>query len=221
MSDVAGLESRGDGPLVTWATPFYRTVRFTGRATCRTYFRLRVEGLANVPATGGAVVATNHQSFLDIMLIAAALDRHVSFVARDTLAEWWWLRLMIRQSGSVLVRRGTSDRAALRGMAAHLEAGDLVAIYPEGTRTRDGRLGTLKGGAILAARMAGVPILPGGIRGAYEAWPRGRWLPRPRRVAIRFGPPIDSTLPDAMEQLKASIGGMIGDGTYASVPSSP
>lgn len=221
MSAVSGMEDAGEEPLITWATPFYRTVRFFGRATCRACFRLRVEGLANVPATGGAVVATNHQSFLDIMLVAAALDRHVSYVARDTLAEWWWLRLTIRQSGSVLVRRGTSDRAALRGMAAHLEAGDLVAIYPEGTRTRDGRLGVLKGGAVLAARMAGVPIVPAGIRGAYEAWPRGRIVPRPRRVAIRFGPLIDSGRPDAMERLQATIGGMIGDGTYASVPEAP
>jgi 1-acyl-sn-glycerol-3-phosphate acyltransferase len=144
------------------------------------------------------------------------LPRHASFVARDTLAEQRWLAFVMRECGAVLVKRSTSDRKALRAMVEHLEAGDLVAIFPEGTRTRDGRIGEFKGGALLAARMAKVPIVPAGIRGTFAAYPRGRLIPRPRKIVVRFAPPIDSSLPDAQERLVAAVEGMVGDGRVES-----
>lgn len=187
----------------------------------RVWHRMRVEGLENLPMEGGAVLAANHQSFADILLLGGFVPRHVAFVARDTLANWRWLGYVMRQCGAVLVKRGSSDRKALRGMVDHLERGDLVAIFPEGTRTRDGRLSEFKGGALLAARMAGVPIVPVGIRGAFTAWPRGRPIPFPRKIALRYGAPIDSSLPDAHERVVASIRSMVGDGGYSSVPAIP
>jgi 1-acyl-sn-glycerol-3-phosphate acyltransferase len=206
-------------PLLTRQTLVYRTGSRASLWFCKLYCRLRIEGRSNLPREGGAVLASNHQSFLDIPLIGGcAVPRHVAFVARDTLADWAWLAFVMRQSSAVLIRRGTSDRRALRQMADHLEAGDLVAIYPEGTRTRDGSLQEFKGGALLAARIAKVPIVPVGIRGAFEAWPRGVAVPRPKKIGVRFGAPIDSALPDAQERLVASIQAMIGDGRYRSVP---
>jgi len=103
-------------------------------------------------------------------------------------------------------------------MSETLSSGGIVAIYPEGTRSRDGDPGTFKGGAVMAARLAGVPIIPVGIRGAYQAWPRGRFFPKPWKVAIRFGEPIDPTAEDARERLEGAIRRMIGDGSYGSVP---
>lgn len=203
--------------LRTHKTPVYRLCSFGARAYCKLYHRLRVEGLDNIPKSGGAVLASNHQSFIDILIFGGIVPRHVAFVARDTLADWRWLAYVMDQCGAVLVRRGTSDRKALRAMADHLDRGDVVAIYPEGTRTRDGRIGEFKGGALLAARMAGVPIVPAGIRGAYRAWPRGQTVPRPGKIAVRFGPPIDSSLPDAQERLVAAIDAMVGEGHYESV----
>jgi 1-acyl-sn-glycerol-3-phosphate acyltransferase len=194
--------------LCHWSTWLYGKV----------WHRMRIEGEHNLPREGGAVLAVNHQSFADILLMGGFVPRHVAFVARDTLANWRWLGYVMHQCGAVLVKRGSSDRRALRQMADHLERGDLVAIFPEGTRTRDGRLGTLKGGALLAAKLAKVPIIPVGIRGAYTAWPRGRLVPFPRKIALRYGAPIDSALPDAQERLIASIREMIGDGRYDSVP---
>jgi 1-acyl-sn-glycerol-3-phosphate acyltransferase len=203
--------------ILTHKTFVYHVCSIASLVLCKSYFRLRVEGLDNIPKSGGAVLASNHQSFVDILIIGACSPRHVSFVARDTLADWRWLAYTMRQCGAVLVKRGTSDRRALRAMADHLEREDVVVIYPEGTRTKNGGLQEFKGGALLAARMAKVPIIPCGIRGAFEAWPRGRTIPRPKKIGIRFGPPIDSSLPDAQERMVAAVQSLIGDGRYSSI----
>lgn len=214
----ASRPAAAEEPILTHKTPVYRACSIGSLLLCKIYFRMRVEGLANIPKEGGAVLASNHQSFLDILIYGGCVPRHVAFVARDTLANWRWLAYVMRECGTVLVKRGSSDRRALRQMADHLERGDMVVIYPEGTRTRDGSLQEFKGGALLAARMAGVPIVPCGIRGAYDAWPRGRTLPRPKKIGVRFGPPIDSSLSDAQERMVESIRSMVGNGSYDSVP---
>ena len=195
-------------------TPFYRMMYFLDRTFCRLGFRLEVEGLEHVPMRSGAILAANHQSYLDILVVGASVPRQVTFVARDTLAEWWWLAFVMKRCGAILIRRGTSDRAALRAMSEHVKEGGLVAIYPEGTRSRDGRTGTFKGGAVLAARAGGVPLVPVGIRGAYEAWPKGKLLPRPRRILVTFGPPIDPEVEDATLRLEQSVRELIGDGRF-------
>jgi 1-acyl-sn-glycerol-3-phosphate acyltransferase len=100
-------------------------------------------------------------------------------------------------------------------MIAHLEQGDCVAVYPEGTRTRDGSLGVFRAGAVIAARRAGVPIVPACIRGAFEAWPRDRKLPRPRRIHVRFAAPIPPATENAIEVARGRIAELIGDGRAA------
>jgi 1-acyl-sn-glycerol-3-phosphate acyltransferase len=216
METVEGQIARSSG-----ATRFYWCLRFLDFVFCKAWLRLKVEGLENLPKEGGALLAANHQSFLDILVVGAAVRRHVTFVARDTLADTWWLAHVMRRCGAILIRRGTSDRAAIRAMSEHLSAGDVVAIYPEGTRTRDGKLREFKGGVVMAARLGGVHIVPVGIRGAFDAWPRGRSIPWPRRVGVRFGRPIDPALPDARDRLQAAVAGMIGDGSFGSVPPEP
>jgi 1-acyl-sn-glycerol-3-phosphate acyltransferase len=139
-------------------------------------------------------------------------------VARDSLARSGLLAFVMRECGAVLVRRGQSDRAALRAMVEHLRLGDCLCIFPEGTRSPDGRLQAFHSGALVAARQAEVPLLPIGIRGTFDAWPRAARLPRPRRVALRFGEPVDSGADDALERVRAQIEAMVADGHYASVP---
>ena len=216
-SGVHSAAAQPAEPILTHKTFVYHFCSTSALLFCKAYFRLRVEGLEHIPKSGGAVLASNHQSFVDILILGGCMPRHVAFVARDTLAHWRWLAYTMRQCGAVLVRRGTSDRRALRAMADHLDKDDIVVIYPEGTRSRDGSLQEFKGGALLAARMAGVPIIPCGIRGAYAAWPRGRTIPLPKKIGVRFGPPIDSALPDAQERLIAAVQSLIGDGRYDSI----
>jgi 1-acyl-sn-glycerol-3-phosphate acyltransferase len=183
--------------LIMWLLvhPIYRVV-----------YRVRIEGREHLPE-GGALLAANHESFLDIPLVSrAAAPRHVAFVARDSLAKTRWLAFVMERCGAILLKRGASDRRALREMVAHLVDGDLVAVFPEGTRTRDGSLGPFKGGVLLAAKSAGVPVVPVGIVGSFEAWPRDRKLPGRGRLVARFGPSIPADAPDALARLRDAVG---------------
>lgn len=176
--------------------------------------RVHVEGLEHVPREGGLLVASNHQSHVDVPLLAATVPRVVNFVARDTLEGSALLAWIMRQCGAVLVRRGVADRKAIGAIVRRLEEGGCVVIFPEGTRTQDGGLGELKGGAVLAARLARVPIVPVTVRGALDVLPRKALLVRPRRIWMRFHPVLDPRAPDALERLRATIASCLGDGRY-------
>ena len=115
------------------------------------------------------------------------------------------------ESGSVAIRQGTPDRAALEEIIAHLVQGDCVAVFPEGSRTQDGSLGRFLGGAGVAARRAKVPIVPAAISGAFEALPRQRRFPRPRPIAVRFGAPFPGDTRDSIEVARAAIERMLGE----------
>jgi 1-acyl-sn-glycerol-3-phosphate acyltransferase len=193
-------------------TPVYRALHVCVWLGARLLHRVRIEGRGHLPRSGGYLLAAKHQSFIDIPLIAAVVPGHVCFVARDTLARSRVLGFIIRSCGAVLVRRNTSDRRALREIAAHLARGDRVAMFPEGTRTPDGRVKAFRGGALLAARMAGAPVVPTAIRGAFDALPRQRRILRPARVSVTFGAPLDPRAPDALERLQAAVEAMVGDG---------
>lgn len=210
MSGAAELEPPAQSPeappVVAIGKTYWSIVQLLVRPLLSTLFRARVVGREHLPQSGGALIAANHQSYLDIPLIAlAAWPLHVSYVARDSLAQTAWLAWVMAHCGTILIRRGQADVAAMRRIARHLELGDRVAIFPEGTRSADGTVGPFKKGAVLAARMAKVPIIPCAIDGSFEAWPRGRKLPRPARLHLRFGAPIASDSGDALESVRAAI----------------
>lgn len=196
-------------------SPTYRAIRAVMRIVFRLAFRRRIRGLEHLPESGAVMLVANHQSFLDIPLIAVASPRHVAFVARDSLARSRVLSFIMTSCGVVLVKRGKLDRAVLREMLAHLEGGDCLAIFPEGTRTRDGRVQPFRAGALLAARKARVQIVPVAIRGTFQAWSRAARLPRPAPVSVRFAPAMDAAHPDALEHLQATIDELVGDGLFS------
>jgi len=199
-------------PLIVHARPVYRLVRAFLVVYLRLWHGLRIQGREHLPREGGVLIVSNHQSFLDIPLVAVAAPRHVAYVARSTLASSRLVTFLMRQSGSVFVRQNTADRAALEDMIGHLREGDCVAVFPEGTRTRDGSLGDFRPGAGVAARRAGAPVVPLAISGAFQALPRGRVFPRPVRLTVRFGAPIPAGTENALELARSAIGEMIGDG---------
>lgn len=206
----ASLRARPDA-LVVGSRPAYRVGRGLLVGYLGLCHRFRAEGLAHLPPSGGVLILSNHQSFLDIPAIAVAAPRHVAFVARASLARSRFLDWLMRESGCVLIRPNTPDRAALEGMIGHLQQGDCVGVFPEGTRTVDGSLGVFRAGAVVAARRAGVPIVPAAICGAFEAWPRTRKLPRPGPIRVRFGAPIPPDAEHAIERVRQAIAEMVGD----------
>jgi len=165
----------------------------------------KVTGAQHIPKSGPCVFVANHQSFLDIPFFAAQIPRHVSFVARESLAKSKLLAYIMDQAGCVLVKRGESDLAAVREMVAHLKGGDAVCIFPEGTRSKDGSIGEFRRGALLAARRGGAPVIPVGISGSFEAWPPGQKWPHSRRIRFAIGEPIDPRSENALENVRARV----------------
>ena len=199
----------------------YRAIMFFVHPLLTLVWPARVRGVEHLPPRC-ALIISNHQSYLDIPLVAkAAAPRHVTFVARDSLARSRVMAFIIRSCGAVLIDRERRDLGALREAAAHLQAGRLVLIFPEATRTEDGSLRPFRRGALLPARKAGVPLVPCAIRGSYAAWPRRRRLPRPRRLEITFAAPIDPAAEDAMERVRAAILELVDPGEAGPAESPP
>lgn len=203
--------------LLTEKTLVYRAARRFFWLWFVLLCRVRVRGRQHVPASGPCLIVANHQSYFDIPLVAAATRRHVCFVARETLAKSRPIAFLIKWCGAVMVRRGASDRASIRAIALHLERGDVVCIFPEGTRSRDGRVGPFKRGVALIARQARVPIIPAGIRGTLTIFGRDAKVPRPARCSIEFGPAL-SPERDVLDVAAAAVAELVGDGRFAGDP---
>ncbi|MCK4660551.1 MAG: 1-acyl-sn-glycerol-3-phosphate acyltransferase [Phycisphaerae bacterium] len=136
------------------------------------------------------LLASNHQSFLDPILLTNALPRECHYMARDTLFRNKHFARIIRMYNSFPIKRGKADLAGVKETLRRLKAGVLVLTFPEGTRSPDGRVFPFHPGVFAIARKARVPIVPAAIEGAHEAWPRGAKLPRPARVWVEYGQPI-------------------------------
>ncbi len=160
----------------------------------RLLWRARIEGVEHVPRTGPFIVVANHASNLDPLLLGWAsghqVGRIVHFMAKIEMRGWPVIGWLATQSGVYFVRRGERDRAAQRFSLEALASGKPIAMFPEGTRSRDGRLTSGKPGAAFLAMRSGAPILPAGISGTQRIFPgRSRW-PRASRIVIRYGEPF-------------------------------
>jgi 1-acyl-sn-glycerol-3-phosphate acyltransferase len=155
-----------------------------------TLFRYRAHGAHHVPPAGGAILACNHQSFMDPIIAAMGTGRSVTFMARDTLFKFPPFRFLIESLNAFPVTRGTADLGAMRQSLRRLKDGWLLLVFPEGTRTKDGSLGSMRGGIGVLASRARVPVIPTLICGAFEAWPRGEKLPHPSPIEVRYGAPL-------------------------------
>lgn len=179
-------------------------------------FRLRIEGVEHVPARGPLVLACNHASHLDPLVLANCANRPVAFMAKEELFDIPLLGRLIRLYGAFPVRRGSGDRAALRAALLALEADWAVGVFLGGTRTEDGRIQTPQLGAALVAARAKAPLLPVAIAGTALILPKGASLPRLHAVTVRFGlplPPPSSTeravLQSATQECVARIHGLL------------
>ncbi|WP_035812733.1 lysophospholipid acyltransferase family protein [Jiangella gansuensis] len=172
----------------------------------RLIYRPWAEGVENVPERGGAILAGNHLTVVDSFFMPLVLDRKVSFLAKsDYFTErgikGWFKRLFFGGTGQVPIDRtgGRASEQALRTATRILRQGDLLGIYPEGTRSPDGRLYRGKTGVARMALEAGVPVVPVAMIGTAEMQPAGRVIPKVMRPGIRFGKPLDFSRYEGME----------------------
>jgi 1-acyl-sn-glycerol-3-phosphate acyltransferase len=163
----------------------------------------RVIGLENVPRTGSFLVVANHCSNLDPPFLGWSvghrIGRVVHFMAKDELRRWPVIGWLAHSSGAIFVRRGEGDRAAQRTAVGVLASGRPLAVFPEGTRSRDGRMKEGRAGAALLAMRGGARVLPVGIAGTQRIFSRGRF-PRRSRVTIRIGPPFELPASDTLDR---------------------
>lgn len=155
----------------------------------RIFFGLRTFGRGSVPKRGGVILAVNHASFIDPVVVGCGLTRPVHYMGRATLFRGLFAAL-IRALNAFPVARGGADRRAVKEFISRVRAGNAVMLFPEGTRTRDGRLGPIMPGAGALAIRAGAPVVPTYIGGTFDAWPRTRKLPRRAPISIHFDRPI-------------------------------
>jgi cytidylate kinase len=193
----AGPRSHPNSLLRGWRPPggepapslYYRLMRRFFQVSMCAMWKVRVFNRHHEPARGGALYVCNHQSFLDPMLMSFALRRPMNYMARESLFSGA-LGRVIRSLNAFPVRTDGAGTAAVREAMRRLRGGGQLVVFPEGTRTWDGRIGRfLPGMALLAQRAAAwtVPVL---IDGAFEAWPRTKRLPSPGSVVVEYAPPI-------------------------------
>ncbi|AYG04449.1 lysophospholipid acyltransferase family protein [Gryllotalpicola protaetiae] len=176
----------------------YTLARFTMSPLARLLFRPRVIGRHNVPKRGPVIIASNHLSFIDSVAIPMVSPRRVRFLAKSsyfdgTGARGGFQRLFFSSVGAIPVVRGAGSaaQAALDQSRRIIESGEAFALYPEGTRSLDGRLYKGRTGAAWLALTTGAPVVPVGLKRTNDFLPVGAKIPRNVRITIEFGKPLD------------------------------
>ena len=200
----------------------YQFSRAIAGPVLRAYGRPRLVGAANVPATGAAILASNHLSVVDSIYLPFLLDRPVTFPAK---AEYFSARgpigriwaAYLRSTNQLKIDRegARSAQATLDAALALLKDGQLFGFYPEGTRSPDGRLYRGRSGLGYLALNSGAPVIPIAMAGTREMLPPGGWLPRPHRIEVRVGEPM--TFPDVVGMPPARARSAIADRVMSAI----
>ena len=171
-------------------TPVLDTLRPFVRFGARIYWRIQLEGIQHIPTDGPLIIAPNHVTFADPVLVWLPIHLRVHFMAWDALFEIPGLSWVIRRLRAFPVQLESADPRSTREAVRLLQTGQSVMIFPEGGRSVDGRLQRFRPGAFRLASSLQVPVLPVTILGGHDSWPPGRMLPRPRRLSIVYHPVI-------------------------------
>ena len=164
--------------------PFmYLLVRQIHRIIFAAFYRWEIKGLENVPASGAAIIAPNHISWFDPPIVSCALRRPINFMAKKELFDIPVVGAVIKRTNAFPVKRGAMDMQAMRNAFSRLEEGKLLLMFPEGTRSKNGRIGEARAGAGMVACNAKVPLIPAKIEDTDK-------MIKFKRVKITFGKPI-------------------------------
>jgi len=174
---------------------FFNFCRWVVHALFIVVYRRRRVGLENVPRTGGVLLVANHQSFFDPPLIGSSLTtRDTDFLARGGLFSFKPFGWLISKLNATPIKQGAGDTGAMKEIIKRLNEKKAVLVFPEGSRTDDGTIQPFARGISVLLKRANCVVVPVGIAGVYEVWPRHKRLPRlfTRPVAVVYGEPIES-----------------------------
>lgn len=166
---------------------YWRFARFLVRWLSVLQFKVRIHGARRVPTQGPVMLVSNHQSHMDPILATMALPRECCYMARDSLWANKFFGRLISSLNAFPVKRNTADLGAIKESMRRLKSGQALLVFPEGTRTPDGRVHSMLPGLASIAKKTAVPIVPVLIDGMYQAWPKGAAFPRTGNVMIEYG----------------------------------
>ncbi len=170
----------------------YQSIKITFWLIAVIFFRFTRKGAENFPTEGGALVCGNHQSYFDPILIGISFRDRLNFLARKTLFDKFPFGTLIGYLDAIPIDREGMSLGGLKESLKRLRRGEMLMVFPEGTRSENGEVGQFKPGFVVLARRGKAPILPVAIDGAYDAWPRDKKLPRFTKVCTVFGPQISA-----------------------------
>lgn len=169
----------------------YRIAWLGFRAVYATYFRWRVFNPERVPRTGPVILAANHASFIDPPLVGSGLTRDINYLARESLFRFPVVGAILRSWNAVPVDRDGGGAKGLKIILGRLLAGGGIILFPEGTRTQDGNLQPARSGIGLTVIKSNAPVVPVRVFGTFAAYGRNHKFPRPKKVAVKYGAPMN------------------------------
>lgn len=175
-------------PSMVW----YRGLRVFFRILFSTFWPLRIEGVENVPRQGAGVIVSNHLSLVDPFVVGYGANRMVSFMGKEELFSTPIIGFVIRKVGAFPVDRSRRDPASMRTALSVLKAGELLGMFPEGTRGTTGEMLEVRTGAARLAARTRTPIIPVAVINTNRGMPPGKMV-RPARIGLRFGQPFELT----------------------------
>jgi 1-acyl-sn-glycerol-3-phosphate acyltransferase len=217
-------------PIESSVTPLIATLTFSGRIITRALSRIAIEGaIDEIPREGPVIIASNHTSNLDVMVIGSwltpRLGRRIHWLGKKEVFTWPIVGWAAARGGVHPVDRGAADVEAFRLASRILDEGNILFVFPEGTRSQDGALQVGQDGVSALAIRTGAPVVPLGIAGSNRVWPKGQNLPRPGgHVTVRVGRPFQPAdlLPPGTDRRAAKhlVTALIMDRIAALLPSS-
>jgi 1-acyl-sn-glycerol-3-phosphate acyltransferase len=185
------LSHTGGAILRVYGRAVYPWAKLATAPVIKRLFDVRVDGEDRVPRFGPAIITPNHLSFIDPFFVALMMTRRMTFIGKAEYWDSWKTRWFFELGGGIPVRRDDSIMAqgSLEAGQRLLERGELLGIFPEGTRSPDGRLYKGKTGAARMALEVGCPIVPTGLQGTQRVLPKDATVPRFARVTVKFGKP--------------------------------
>ena len=176
----------------------YRFCWTVAKFTALNFFRLQVYGRENLIEEGPAIIASNHQSFLDPPVVGICMERELHYLARKTLFDIPLLGRLLPHLHVVGVDRDGADMSALKSVIRLVKEGGSTIVFPEGTRSSDGALQSAKPGLGLIVAKTLAPVVPVRVFGAFDAFPRGAKFPRAAAVTVVIGKPLHFTKADTV-----------------------